>query len=210
MRKATICTTTFIVGFLTFSSSLSAGVLTFDETPGLVPWAGGLLADGFSIPAGTLTAGAATAPQPTVFATAKSGSQAMYNHNRRQGRIVRSSEFDLVGAYFKQDDRLGVGSSTFLATGYDSGGTLLFSSSHTLTGTWTFITLNMNGISDFRFDPITPDVQNMVMDDLTYNEASSSTVPEPASAMVFGVLAGLVGLTGRRRTNRPSQLSNGI
>ena len=133
--------------------------------------------------------------------TAFSGENALFNYNSREGRIVRSTPFDLAGAYFKWDDRYGFTSPTkFTATGYDASGTPLFSVTDLdLTGDWTFIALDMPGISIFGFDPTDPSVQNMQVDDLTYNVA----IPEPASVFIWSLAIG-VGLLGRRRRARLS------
>ena len=196
MKKLILASATIA---LVLSTSVSALTLTFDETASLAPWSGGTLADGFSIPNLTTTAGAATDVCRISCGAAFSGTNAMYNFNSLEARLLRSSAFDLVGAYFMNDPRNTVDSSTFEVYGYDAIGNLLYQSVETITNTWTFITLNMNGISDFRFNPLNPDIQNMMMDDLLYNEVSA--VPVPAAAWLFGsALLGFFGFS-RRKAN---------
>lgn len=181
-----------------------ADTLTFDETVGLVPWGGGALADGFSIPGLTATAGAATDMAGIAPNTAFSGRQAMFNYNTREARLLRDSAFDMTGAWFKDDVRGNIPEpSTFRATGYDENGVLLYDSVHELTGTWTFIAINMSGISDFRFNPLNPDVQNMQMDDLHYNDAAA--VPEPSTLALLGL--GVIGIALRSRRKMKAKAS---
>ena len=182
---------------LVLSTSVNAATLTFDETTPLGPWLGGGLADRFSIPELTDTAGSATWVCGLKCGSAYSGDNAMYNFDTREARLLRSTAFDLVGAYFMNDPQSSPGISTFEVFGYDATGNQLYYSVETVTDNWTFITLNMYGISDFRFNPLSPDVQNMMMDDMLYN---ASVVPVPAATWLFA--SGLLGLVGVARHKR--------
>jgi len=178
-----------------------AGFLTFDETTALTPWNGGQLADGFSIPVLSATRGAATNVSDYALGPALSGQNAMFNFSAREGYLERSSAFDLAGAYFKNHGQFQGSSATFEAKGYNASGIVVYSNTLTVTGTkWQYLSLNMDGIFGFGFNPVTPDDHFMVMDDMEYFD--SQPVPEPTSAVLWGLSALAACVFTRRHRQR--------
>jgi VPDSG-CTERM motif len=169
-----------------------AGTLTFDDVAVGSGWGYQSLGDGFynATPDsaevyGNLAYGSAPFP---------SGDQVLINYDSNVGGIKRTTTFDFDGAYFHSDNRYGT-SDTVAFAGYDASGNLMYSTTLLVTDTWTFLTFDWAGISEFTWNPISPTAsENIAIDNFTYD----SSVPDSGTtATLLG--SALLGLAALRR-----------
>ena len=171
-------------------SFTQADVLDFDSITAPNNFDNTLVIDGFTLPAGFAGVFDATVVNGAIFPAAHSGPNAMLNWNSRVGEIFRDEAFNFEGAFFHPDNRDGDAMVDF--AGYDGGGNLLYSESRLISGTWTYHEFNWDGITRFTWDPVSPDISNIGIDDFTYN------VPEPSSIALIAMV-GLISLRRRAR-----------
>ena len=190
---------------LSGTTTASADVLTFDTIVAPNNFTiNDLVIDDFSLTGAsntTLTAGVFDTTVRTDIwgGTAVSGENVMTNWNSRTGEITSSTSFDFEGAYFHQDIRNGPTLVNFF--GLNDVGTVLYSTSFVVGDTWQFVTFDWAGISAFRWDPVSPTVSNVGIDDFTYSVAR---VPEPTILVLFGLGIGMMAATRRRVSRGPS------
>ncbi|MDQ2889398.1 MAG: PEP-CTERM sorting domain-containing protein [Gemmatimonadota bacterium] len=134
-----------------------------------------------------------------------SGTTCGFNGNATRTNIysvLTTGTFTLNSGFFKTGP---YNPATSLAiTGYNSGGTAIFTQVLALSSTLTQFTFNWAGVNDVIFTPTGSSVGSgyFLADDITVNAPTSSTAPEPGSLALLGT--GLIGLgpVVRRKLNR--------
>lgn len=188
---------------LSLANLADAGVITFEgaATNGCQVTAGGQI-DGFTLGAynGTVGAGFDTASDCSfVASTAHSGTKYALNYNSVVGQVSKDvGDFTLNSLWVHPDDRV-AGDTTVRFNAFDDLGALLFSLQDVFVqNVWQQVSfVGWNNIKSFTWDPISPNVSNIAIDDIAYNQ---NNVPEPATGMLLCI--GIAGMTLRRRMRR--------
>jgi len=155
----------------------------------------GVSPDGWTIEGGTAAVSDEGACSFLNTDGAYSGTQYMVNFNSMIGTLTRNAgAFNLNGAYVHADDRNGPTTIDF--AGYDASDTLLFSATVVVGNDWQWVPLDWPGITTFTWDPTSPDVTNITIDDLTFNAAPViEYVPVPVPSLgTYGLLLAVLGI----------------
>jgi len=185
-------------GLLLSATLANAAVLDFETTSRINTW-GTTLTDGFSMPSSsnpTNASGVFNSQNSIVPGGAQGGSNYALNFNSRIGTLERDSAFDLESFWVHADAR--AGTTSVLFRGLDSIGNVLYSTQLSVSVSWQQVSLNWAGISTFTWDPLNPNVSNVGIDTVTYDEVAP--VPLPAGLpLMLGGLAVMGGLRLRKR-----------
>jgi PEP-CTERM motif len=123
-----------------------------------------------------------------------SGPNVLFNIFGVEATVSSSTPFTLNSGYFTNAF---FGDQNVIVTGFN-GGTQVFSDSFAITrSSPTFRTFSNASITSFTF--VGSNGSQVVIDDLTVNEATAPAVPEPASWLMMIVGFGAVGTVLRRR-----------
>ena len=110
-----------------------------------------------------------------IAPTAHSGTQYMVNYNRVYGQFTRDSgTFDLTSLWVHADIRSG--QTTVRFQGLDGpGGNVLYSQDVVVDAAWQQVTFSgWTGVKTLTWEPISPDVSNVSIDDVVYDGSSAT------------------------------------
>lgn len=187
----------FVVLLVLFSWAVLAQAEVLDFESPVVTSCGdwGISPDGWTIEGGTAAVSDDGACAFLNTDGAYSGKQYIVNFNSMVGTLTRDAgAFDLNGAYVHADDRNGPATIDF--AGYDASDTLLYSATVVVGTDWQWVALDWPGITTFTWDPTTPDVTNITIDDLTFNGTPAVPyVPVPVPSLgTYGLLLLILGV----------------
>ncbi len=197
----------YVFAFLTIfgsATAANAAVLTFEDLyPGYEGYAGfsSTSYGGFTWGASTTNSGEPSTAWITKYAIPGSGYEygtigttSILSWWASDISMSSSTNFDFNGAYITSAWQ---GTETVDVEGWDDG-TLVYSTTittHNNAAYW--FTFNYTDIDTVWFNQNGGDGGHIDIDNITYSESTSSTVPEPATLMLIG--AGFAGIALTRR-----------
>jgi hypothetical protein len=179
---------------IAFCESAWSTTINFDSattTSGCHTDLGGGSIDGFTLTSGGINNKTACA---AVVNATPSGNNYMLNNSSGAGEFTKDEgTFSLKSLWVHSDRR--VGTTTVKFQGLDGDGNILISMDVVLSYQYGLLVVFTDwlNLKTFTWDPISPNVSNVAIDDFTYEV---SAAPLPAALPLFGCGVGLMSLFG--------------